>query len=213
MLKLKKRPAYLVWGIVAIVLFAVGIITQMCTSKKTINYGAFHGTLLDHSRKMPLFDLMGTDHQPFNLERLQGRWTFLFFGFTHCGSICPVTMAELGKMFRLLAQGGVQPKPQVFMVTLDPERDNPARLEQYVKAFDPSFEGVYGSLQAVQKFAHDMGIASERVASNLEQPRQYNIEHSGAIMLINPHGELVAFFTPPHQAALLASDYKLLNTL
>lgn len=213
MLTLKGRPTYLIWGVLAVILFGIGIATQLYMSQKTVDYRAFHGTLLDKPRAIPTFDLIEVDGQPFNNQRLQGHWTFLFFGFTHCGSVCPVTMAELAKMTKLLAQEEVHPKPEVVMVTLDPERDDPVRLAQYVKAFDPGFLGAYGSMQAVKMLAHEMGIASERIASNPDHPQQYNIEHSGAIMLINPHGELVAFFTPPHQAVFIAQDYKLLNTL
>lgn len=134
-----------------------------------------------------------------------------FFGFTNCGYLCPTTMAELAKMYRTLEEEGVQPLPRVVMVSIDPDRDNLEKLNQYVKAFDPHFYGARGSDEIVKQMTREMGIAYAKIAiPNDNDPHNYDVQHSGAVMVFNPNGELNAFFTTPHQANLLAKDYQLL---
>ena len=76
--------------------------------KKKIDSTAFHGTYLENPRTVNQFSLIGTDQKPFENKSLQGHWTLVFFGFTNCGYLCPTTMAELGKMYRLLEEKGVK---------------------------------------------------------------------------------------------------------
>ena len=135
----------------------------------------------------------------------------VFFGFTHCGYMCPTTMAELGKTYRLLAEKGVSPLPQVVMISVDPDRDSLVKLGHYVKAFDPHFYGARGSEASIKSMSSEMGIAYLKVADkDAKNTNNYDIEHTGSVMLFNPKGELAAFFTSPHQADLLAKDYTLL---
>ncbi len=200
------------WAVLAILMVGSGLATYRWVMPKPITAAQFYATVLDHPRPVPDFDLMGTDGRHFDRQHLHGHWTFLFFGFTHCGSVCPVTMAELAKMYRLVSQQPGLPLPQVVMMTLDPKRDDLVRMKEYVQAFDPHFLGARGSMQAVQVLARHMGIAYTRIQTGVKAQNDYNIEHSGAIMLLNPNEELVAFFTPPHRAELMARDYQLLNT-
>ncbi len=175
--------------------------------KQTLLYG----TRLDKPREVVPFSLTGTDNQPFTNASLQGQWTMMFFGFTHCGSICPTTMAELGQMYRLLAQKNAPMMPHVVMVSLDPERDTLTRLGQYVKAFDTHFYGARGESSMIKRLTQDLGVAYTHVVRNTtdEAVKADDIEHSGAVMLFDPNGDLVAFFTGPHHAKELASDFLL----
>lgn len=195
--------------LLAIVALSAGLfVSQHMHAKKKIDVSQFHGTLLDEPRIVQAFSLTGIDHKPFNNASLQGSWTMVFFGFTHCGYMCPTTMAELGKMYRLLEEKGVKNLPQVVMISVDPKRDHLSKLGQYVKAFDTHFYGAKGSIKAMTQ---EMGIAYLKVArKNTDDALDYDIEHTGSIMLFNPKGELVAFFTMPHKAELLAKDYMLL---
>jgi protein SCO1/2 len=176
--------------------------------KKDLNQ--FHGTLLNKPRALQPVTLTGIDHQPFTNTSLQGQWTFLFFGFTHCGYMCPTTMAELGKMYRLLEKQAIQPLPHVMMISIDPKRDNLEKLGYYVRAFHPNFYGANGSDDAVKAIAKEMGIAYAKIAHKNLEEQDYDIEHTGTIILINPQGKLCAFFTTPHSAEQMAEDYQLL---
>ncbi|MCR9192206.1 MAG: SCO family protein [Gammaproteobacteria bacterium] len=203
---------YIFWVLFVVVAIGLGAWTYNGWMTPKVKAQEFHATVLDHPRPMPAFEMQGTNGHRFDNQSLQGHWTFMFFGFTHCGSVCPVTMAELGKMYRLLSQDTTVPRPRVVMVTLDPQRDTLKRMQTYVEAFQPEFLGARGSLKEAQALASKMGIAYTRVMANTkERPNDYSIEHSGSILLINPHADLVAFFTPPHEATLMARDYQLLN--
>lgn len=200
-------------GLFVVFCVGLGVMVHQSWSKPDHDLQPFYGTVLDHPRPLPAFTLEGTDGYAIDAQHLRGQWTFLFFGFTHCASICPVTMAELAKMTRALSQDADVPQPKVIMITLDPQRDSLQRMQEYVHAFDPKFIGARGALAEVQILAHTMGIAYTQVKSRVQaRPNDYSIEHSGAIILLNPNGDLIAFFTPPHQADLIVKDYRRLST-
>ncbi len=177
------------------------------------NKELFNGTLLDKSRTLKPFKLEGIDGINFDNASLVGNWTMMFFGFTSCGYVCPTTMAELGKMYRLLESQNSQILPRVVMVTLDPDRDSLEKLAQYVHAFDRHFYGASGSHEAISRLTNELGVAYTKVMiENSANKTQYDIEHTGAIMLLNPQGRLQAFFTGPHAADKIANDFKLLTS-
>lgn len=178
---------------------------------KRIDASKFHGTYLEKPRTINQFSLTGIDQKPFDNSSLKGEWTLVFFGFTNCGYLCPTTMAELGKMYRLLEKKGVKRLPRVVMVSIDPERDSLEKLNNYVKAFNPNFYAARGEDELINAMTREMGIAYAKVINKeSHDPNNYDVEHSGAVILFNPQGELNAFFTTPHHADLLVKDYQLL---
>ena len=204
----KNRVTVTVASLFACMALAAGVfIAQHWHQVKPVDRSQFTGTWLDTPRPVSAFHLTGTDGQPFDNQRLQKQWTWVFFGFTQCGSICPVTMAELGKTYRLLAEQNVKPLPQVVLISLDPERDSLKKLKHYVKAFDPHFIGARGEDDDIQSLTKELGIAYAKVSGAAASDQ---IQHSGAVMVFNPQGKLAAFFTSPHQAVQLAKDYQLL---
>lgn len=206
-----NRMAITVIGLLALVALVAGLFVSQKAQNKGIDAHQFHGTFLDKPRAVHPFVLTGIDNAPFNNASLQGHWTMVFFGFTNCGSICPTTMAELGKMYHLLQKKGTKKLPQIVMVSVDPERDSLDKLKHYVKAFDPHFYGARGDENSVNAMTKEMGVAYAKIALPTdENPKNYDIEHTGTVMLFNPKGELSAFFTMPHYASLLAKDYLLL---
>lgn len=179
---------------------------------KSTSLEQFHGTLLDRPRDMQPFSLTGIDGKPFDLESLKGHWSILFFGFTHCGYMCPTAMGELSKMYRRLEKEHVTPKPLVVMITVDPKRDSEKKLSQYVKAFHSNFFGARtDEVNALKTLTQTLGIAYTTVkrASSSTQVED-DIEHTGAFLFFNPKGQLVAFSTPPHHSEALVEDYRLL---
>lgn len=211
-MQVKNRTMLTVVALLAVVGASLGIfVSQNIRQAPRVDMTQFHGTWLDKPREVSAFELHGVDNLVFNQDSLKGHWTMMFFGFTSCPSICPVTMAELGKMVRLLDDSGVKPLPEVVLVSLDPERDSVEKLHQYVTAFNSHFYGLKGaSEEAVKLMAQEIGIAYTKVAAlDEKEQKNYTIEHTGTVMLFNPQGKLCAFFTMPHQAQLLADDYQL----
>ena len=192
-------------------LFAGIFVSQHIHFKKKIDEAAFHGTYLENPRTINQFSLTGIDQKPFDNSSLQGRWTVLFFGFTNCGYLCPTTMAEIGKMYRILEERGLKNLPRVVMISIDPERDSLEKLGHYVTSFHPTFYGARGEEDSIKLMTREIGIAYGKVINKDSiDPKNYDVQHSGALMLFNPQGELNAFFTTPHHADLLAKDYMLL---
>ena len=145
MLKNKKIISLVL--IVAVVAFISGLyISEHKGWHKKMDQSQFHGTFLDKPRAMQPFELTGIDDTPFTQKNLQGQWTLMFFGFTHCGGVCPTTMAELAKTYQLLEKKRIEPLPRVVMVSLDPERDDLNTLARYVRAFNSHFYGARGKI-------------------------------------------------------------------
>ncbi|MFI4917949.1 MAG: SCO family protein [Legionellales bacterium] len=191
---------------IAALFIGIFVVHQVYSNK--IDVAQFHGTYLEHPKTVNQFSLMGIDQKPFNNSSLLGNWTLVFFGFTNCSSLCPTTMAELGKMYRLLEKKQVKNLPHVVMVSVDPDRDDLDKLGHYVTSFHATFYGAKGDEDSIQAMAHEMGIAYAKIVNKDGVDGQnYDIQHGGAVMLFNPQGELNAFFTTPHYADLLVKDY------
>ncbi len=134
------------------------------------------------------------DHrgQPFNLSRLQGKWTLIFFGFTHCPDVCPTALADLNKLLESL-DNDIRADTQVVLVSVDPARDTEAVLANYVTYFNPEFIGVTGEFLQIKRFAGQLNVAFNKVSLG----DTYTVDHSANIVLINPRGHYHGFFKPP----------------
>ncbi len=190
-------------------LFAGIFFFQHSHFKQDIDINTFHGTYLKQARPISSFNLIGTDGQPFDNDKLKGQWTMVFFGFTNCGYVCPTTMAELGKTYRLINNKQIKPAPKVVMISIDPARDSLEKLNNYVHSFDAHFYGARGEKDKIKNMTREVGVVYTKVAARKgHAPENYDIQHSGAILVFNPKGELNAFFTAPHNAADIAEDYR-----
>lgn len=192
-------------------LFSGVFVGQHMHFKRKIDSSKFHGTYLENPRPVNSFSLTGMDNKPFDNASLQNKWTLVFFGFTNCSYVCPTTLAELNKMYHLLEEKGVKNLPQVVMISIDSDRDNQKKLSSYVTSFHPAFYGARGDEKSIKSLTREMGIVYAKVMDkDQNNTENYDIQHSAALMLFNPQGELNAFFTTPHYADLLAKDYMLL---
>lgn len=158
------------------------------------------GTLLGAPRPIAEFAL--TDHlgQPFANDRLRGRWSLLFAGFTHCPDVCPTT---LGIMKAVGQRLGAQ-APAMVLLSVDPERDTPAVLKSYVEFFGPNITGVTGARASLDRLCESLGIAYVKVPGATDA--DYTIDHSAALVLVDPQGRVAGYFTPPLKVDTLAAD-------
>lgn len=209
MIRTTRRVTFTVIALLAFASLIAGLFVFSHLTAKKLDISQFNGTILQTPRDIKSFSLMGIDKQEFNNSSLQNQWTMIFFGFTQCGSICPTTLAELANMQQLLIDAHVENLPRVVMISVDPERDTIERLQNYVTAFNPHFYGALGDSDSIEALTQELGIAYIKVMTkNNAESENYDIDHSGTIMLFNPQGKLSAFFTIPHQAKALASDYQ-----
>ncbi|MCP0914533.1 MULTISPECIES: SCO family protein [Legionella] len=207
----KNRIVMTVISLIAVAALIAGLfVSQHMHAKKHVDMSEFHGTLLENPREIGDFSLSGIDEKTFGKDSLQGQWTMVFFGFTNCGYLCPTTMAQLSKMYRILEEKGAKIMPKVVMITIDPQRDSLKKLAQYVKGFNPHFYGARGDEDTIKRMTKELGVAYAKIALKDENPDDYDMEHTGTVMLFDRQGHLQAFFTTPHQAELLAQDYLLL---
>ena len=157
--------------------------------------------VLPEARRIPPFTLTDHDGAAFGLDRLRDKWSLLFFGFTHCPDICPGTLYELQQVDQRLADSGVPASDyQVIFVSVDPERDDPARLKEYVTYFDPEFMGVTGSHAEMGPLTRVLGIAY-RIDEHEAGTPDYGVDHSASVLLVNPDGRLHGVFPAPLDAA------------
>ncbi|MEM1243957.1 MAG: SCO family protein [Pseudomonadota bacterium] len=183
----------------------IGAFVYSMSNKQTVIHKPMqlkNATVFPQPRAIAAFKLTDDLGQPFTNVNLEGHWTWMFFGFTNCPHICPTTMYELKKAYNLIADEKLA-QPQIVFISIDPERDTTSRIHQYVTGFNKNFIGATGSKTALAKLTDDLKILYLKT----NQSKNYDIDHSGAIMLFNPQGRLTAIFSMPHDAVAMAQDY------
>ena len=121
-------------------------------------------------------------NNPFTLADLHGKWSFLFFGYTHCPDICPITLAIMDKVHRQLDQTATKPDVQTVFISVDPKRDTPARLDQYVTSFNREFIGVGGSVEQVASITGQVGVGY--YLNKTAHSENYLVDHGASVFLI-----------------------------
>ncbi len=160
-------------------------------------------TVLEQPRPLPEFRLADQDGRPFDRERLAGNWHLLFFGFTHCPDVCPTTLGRLAAVEARLADS--PHRPQIVFVSVDPKRDDPDTVGRYVKYFDPDFVGVTGPLDQIRRLTDALYLP---FAYRGDTGGDYSVDHSAALVLIDPAARARAYFTAPHDPAGIAADLR-----
>lgn len=160
------------------------------------------GLLFSVAREIKPFDLLSADQQKFSQQNFLHHWTLLFFGFTHCASICPTTLDLMSRAYGELHEK--YPSLQVVLISLDPDRDTPEKLSKYTHSFHPDFIGVTGKIQDIRKLQSQLGIFSAREDSS----SNYQIQHTPSIMLINPEGKWAGVYKNGMNPKQLASAFE-----
>ncbi|HEY0681885.1 MAG TPA: SCO family protein [Steroidobacter sp.] len=192
-------------AVVAIVAIAAGILLARAVLDRSDAPTLAKATLIDPARPLPPMAFIDQEGKPFGPEQLRGHWSILFFGFTFCPDICPTTLALLAQVEKQLADLPQEQRPHIVLVSVDPKRDTPERLAQYVKSFSPSFTGITGEQEAVHEFALKMGVP---VQISPLPGGNYTVDHSAAIFVVDPNGALRALSSTPHQVPIIAEDYR-----
>ena len=169
------------------------------------------------------FELTDQDNNAFTNEDFLGQWSLVFFGFTSCPDVCPITMSELAQTYRALQALPDQALPQVVFVSVDPERDSIDGVREYVQRFDSEFIGLIGSEVETANIAAQFFVAFSKVDEGMvdmghEMPSMpdmqagdYMMNHNIHVSLVNPQGELTAVVRPPIRREVLAKLYPLLT--
>lgn len=156
------------------------------------------GLLWPNPRQLEDFSLIDQRGVTFDLARLKGRWTVMFFGYSHCPDVCPVTLQVLKTMKQKLeSQGVTTDNLQTIFVSVDPRRDTQEHLASYLDYFDPAIIGLTGSEEAVTKLTRQLGVLA--IKNEPDENGYYLVDHTAGVMLLDPRARFVAVLRPPHQ--------------
>ncbi len=151
------------------------------------------------------FELINHKQEKVTIDSFDGHWTLLFFGFTHCPDVCPTTLTELQKTFKILQSKNLKSMPQVLFVSVDPERDNPNTLKEYISFFNPTFNAATADASNILSIASQVGVAYH-IAEHEKNSLNYTVDHTAAVFLVNPEKQLYGIFKSPHDSNMIAND-------
>src|SRR5262245_5406602 len=149
--------------------------------------GAFKSGVFDPPAAAPDFALQGSNGSPVVLSKFRGKVVAVAFGFSYCQRVCPVTLANLSQVFKQL--GAAAADVQVIFVSVDPDRDSPGRMREFLQSFNPSFLGVTGSKTQIDAVRQAYGVFANKAVSE-NKKIGYEVHHSSSIYLIDREGKL-----------------------
>ncbi len=194
----------------ALIAFGAGIGVFSARQQQVEQAPTIPGLLWPNPKEMAAFSVNDQDNNVFNLQNLHGKWSFLFFGYTNCPDICPITLSVYAQLYNRFLEQNMADEMQMVFVSVDPDRDNPDQLREYVSYFHEDFIGLGGNDEQLKSLTSQIGIAYFREAPS--EDGSYLVDHSASIFLINPHGQLVAILSAPHTAESLFSRYMDITT-
>jgi protein SCO1/2 len=162
-------------------------------------YKTLGAYFIDPPRQLAEFKLIDDSNEIFLPEHFQDKWNILFFGFTYCPDICPLTMKQMSDVKQALEEKS--DNIRVFLVTVDPDRDKPENMRVYLDNFDKNFIGLTGEIDQIYKFSTQVNAPFFPVVNNPEP--NYTVDHSGSLVLISPDAKYAGFFRAPHDTVKL----------
>ena len=164
-------------------------------------------TILPSPMELPEFTMLDQDARPFTRASLEGSWNLLFFGFTNCPDVCPATLQRLTAARDRMPASGLAKWPGIVLVSVDPARDTPEVLKSYVANFGENIVGLTGDTSELEKLTRRLGIFHEKSSAH---HGGYNVDHTSAVLLINPDAQFHALFSNPYSVDDLVHDLPLI---
>ena len=194
MTNIATRPAAIAAAFVASLIVGLGLIFWLLDSSR--------GALAPSAIGGP-FQLVDQDGRTVTDRNLEGKPTLLFFGYTHCPDVCPTTLFEMSEILR--AMGKDADRVNAYFVSVDPERDTPATIKDYLSSFDPHLKGLTGDPAAVGTMLSAYRVYSKKVPG---KDGDYTMDHSAMIYLMDAKGRFVAPFKLDRKPEDAAADLK-----
>lgn len=191
--------------VVTLLLSAIFVLLMVGCQSLAGSY-EFNGNKLDPPLTLPDFELMTDEGRSFQLSDTAGEINLVFFGYTFCPDVCPLTMADVKQA---LAELEGSERVNVLFITVDPERDTPEVLGRYVDIFGPEFVGLTDNPENVQEVMKAFGAFAEKVEIE-DSSVGYLVNHTGRLYLIDPQGELVLTYPFDFEPEQLRSDLEYL---
>ncbi|MFZ6742051.1 SCO family protein [Undibacterium sp. JH2W] len=185
------------------VLTLLGSLSLLACSRTPV---AFTGIDITGAPYANDFHLRGQDGKEYSLASFKDKYVLVFFGFTQCPDICPTALSRAVHIRKLLADRAEQ--LQVIFITIDPERDTPELLTQYMQAFDPGFLGLYGDMKQTQEVAAAFRVFYQKVPSG----SSYTMDHTSISYVFDAKGKIRLAFKHEQTAEQCAADLRALMT-
>ena len=184
-----KRPFFdwRVWTVAGVLVVAV-VLSIFLGLKQHAQQG-FFGMRLFPLKAAYDFKLTGPNGAEVRLDQFRGETVLFLFGFTHCANVCPTSLTNLADVYQALTPEE-RKQVQVVFISVDPDRDKPQTLAQYVTSFDPSFVGLTAPKPTMDQTVLSYGASYEMVAGPTNEPNDYSVNHSAYTYLVNPSGKL-----------------------
>ena len=199
-----SRKRFLIGGIIAVFAMLAGTWSALQLRENSGHVDELAATRFPVARDINAFELVDHHNTPFTNTTLQGAWSFLFFGYTHCPDVCPTTLSVLNSVAQQL--GDAVRDARFVFISVDPERDTPEQLARFVSYFNGDFIGVTGNPEAIERLTRQLGVLYMRVAA-ADTPGSYLMDHTAGVFLVDPDGKYHAVFMPPLSAENIVSDF------
>lgn len=168
----------------------------------TVEFGALK--LFPEGKAFSGFQLTSHQGTPWQAEDFKGNYSVVFFGFSNCPDICPTTLLDMQKIDKALKTAQVK-IPNFIFISVDPDRDTPAVLNEYINYFNPEFYALTGDAANILSIASQLGVAYQ-VAEHEPGDLVYDVDHASALFVLNPAGERIGIFPAPHQVETITQD-------
>ena len=210
---MKARIA-LLFGVFA-VLLALFLLSQREESDRLTGEELKALGLVELPERRPVenLDLVDQNGNPFDGSALIGKWTFAFFGYTHCPDICPLTMTHLRQMERRLVESDDPASASLFQgmfVSVDPQRDEPNVVKEFLRTYSDRFLGVTGTPARIKQLADLVAVGYTRLTAE-DSAQEYLVEHTGYIVIFSPDGSCYGFLKPPFDTTQLVRVFQQLE--
>jgi len=163
--------------------------------------------LISPARVLAPYRLAMSDGTAGTPETVAGHWTVVFLGFTHCPDVCPTTLAELAKAQKSWETVPEAIRPRLLFVSVDPERDTPAKTGEYARYFHPATLAATAEPAALEKFAQALGLVYVKVPLD---NGDYSMDHSATLVVLDTQGRQAGLIRPPLVWKDIAQDLRLL---
>ncbi len=198
------RKTLVTLAVFALAIVGAGILWFKPQSGHSPAHLPAHALVLPSSLELPNVSLLDDYGRPFTRDWFVGKSTLVFFGFTNCPDICPATLQILASARKqLIASNPQQSAIHILLVSVDPQRDTPNQLHQYIGHFGDGITAISGPLDELQKLAERFGIFFAREPGDSEH---YNVSHSAHVLYVNQQGRYKAVFSAPHKAEYFVID-------
>lgn len=203
---MRKFVRFLQMLIMSIAFWASAISPAQAQLRNLLNLAGseFNGSNIrgtHFGRGLQAVDESGND---FRFEGLRDKISLIYFGFTSCPDVCPTTLVQIKQLNTLLTAEEAE-QVQFYFITVDPERDTPERLKEYLSYFDPTFKGLVGSVSQLEQMTNSFNVFYSKVPTAVGQ---YTIEHSAYVFVLDKAGESVLLFREGMTPEEMARDLK-----